>query len=137
MAEGFRFIPLGLVGLRAFRLGAWVSWVQRWKRCSCACAQSGRVTQRYHNSPRWETGLHNASDFTHRKCAEDLGRFWKSQLVECRHWKSWDETSLGGRRLVFACSRRLLWRVPHVLGGCRWKSQNRKNVYLSFLCRNL
>ena len=28
MAEGFRFMPLGLVGLRAFRLSAWVTWVQ-------------------------------------------------------------------------------------------------------------
>ena len=24
-----------------------------------------------------------------------------------------------------------LWRVPHEMGGGRWKSQNRKNVYLS------
>ena len=45
----------------------------------------------------------------------------------------WDETCLGGRRLVFACSRRPLWRVPHVWGGGggRWKSQNRKIVPLS------
>ena len=28
MAEGFRFMPLGLVGLGTFRLSAWVSWVQ-------------------------------------------------------------------------------------------------------------
>ena len=36
---------------------------------------------------------------------------------------------------AFACSRKPcqwpLWRVPHVLVGGRWKSQNRKNVYLS------
>ena len=44
---------------------------------------------------------------------------------------SWDETCLGGRRLTFACSRRPLWRVPHVLGGSRWKRQNRKIVPLS------
>ena len=43
---------------------------------------------------------------------------------------SWDETCLGGRRLLFACSRRPLWRVPHVLGD-RWKSQKRKIVPLS------
>ena len=62
------------------------------------------------------------------------GRFWKSQLVETRHRSSWDETCLGGRRLVFACSWRPLWRVPHVLGwGCRWKIQYRKTVPLS-LC---
>ena len=47
---------------------------------------------------------------------EDFGRFWKSQLVETRHQQSGDETHLGGRRLVFACSRRPLWRVSHVLG---------------------
>ena len=43
----------------------------------------------------------------------------------------------GRRRLAFACSPKPgqwpLWRVPHVLEGggkSRWKSQNRKNVYL-------
>ena len=87
--------------------------------------QSGRVTQRCHNSPKWETGLQSANDLTHRKRAEDLGRFWKSQLVELRtgHWT---------RQLTFACSRRPLWRVPHVLGRRRrWKSQNTKIVPLS------
>ena len=77
--------------------------------------QSGHVTQRCHNSPRWETGLHSANDFTHWKRVEDLGRFWKSQWVETRHRTSWDETCLGRRRLAFAWSRRLLWREPHVL----------------------
>ena len=69
--------------------------------------------------------LASANDVTHRKRADDFGRFWKSQLV------SWDETCLGGRRLVFACSRRPLWRVPHVWGRGRWKSQNRKIMPLS------
>ena len=46
------------------------------------------------------------------------------------------ETCLGRRRLAFACSPKPgqwpLWRMPNVLGaGGRWKSQNRKNVYLS------
>ena len=57
-------------------------------------------------------------------CAEDLGGFEKSQLVELNSW-------LGRRRLTFACS-------PRPCGGCRtwwegdrWKSQNRKNVHLS------
>ena len=48
---------------------------------------------------------------------------------------SWVESCLGRRRLAFACSPKPgqwpLWQVPHVLGGGRWKSQNRKNVYLS------
>ena len=45
---------------------------------------------------------------------------------------SWDETCLRRRRLTFTCSRRPLWRVPHMLGaGGRWKSQYRKIVPLS------
>ena len=60
--------------------------------------------------------LASTNDVTHRKRAEDFGRFWKSQWVETRHRTNWDETCLGGRRFVFACSRRPLWRVPHVLG---------------------
>ena len=63
-------------------------------------------TQRCRNSPRWETGLHSASDVTHRQRAEDLGRFWKSQL------RTWHRTI----RLTFAYSRRPLWRVLHMLG---------------------
>ena len=47
---------------------------------------------------------------------------------------SWVESCLGRRRLALACSPKPgqwpLWWVPDVLGG-RWKSQNRKNVYLS------
>ena len=47
---------------------------------------------------------------------------------------SWVETCLGRRRLAFACSpkpdQKPLWWVPHESRG-RWKSQNRKNVYLS------
>ena len=34
--------------------------------------------------PRWEMGLQSANDVTHRKRAEDFGRFEKSQLVEQR-----------------------------------------------------
>ena len=49
-----------------------------------AHARSGRVTQRCHNSPRWEMGLQSSNDVTHRKRAGDLGRFWKSQWVELR-----------------------------------------------------
>ena len=46
--------------------------------------RSGRITQRCHNTLRWETGLASANDVTHRKRAEDFGRFWKSQWVELR-----------------------------------------------------
>ena len=37
MAEGFRFMPLGLVRLRTFRFSAWVTEVQHERRCSRAC----------------------------------------------------------------------------------------------------
>ena len=36
--------------------------------------QSGRITQRCHNSPRWETGLHSTTDVTH---TEARGGFWE------------------------------------------------------------
>ena len=49
-----------------------------------ARAQSGRITQRCHNSPVGKRRLVSANDVTHRKHVEDLGRFWKSQLVEMR-----------------------------------------------------
>ena len=68
----------------------------------------------------------DVNDVMHRKCAKDFGRFEKV---------SWVEFCLGRRRLAFACSLKPvqwpLWRVPHMLAGGRWKSQNRKNVYLS------
>ena len=46
-----------------------------------ARAQSGRVTQRCHNSPVGKRRLASANYVTHRKRAEDFGRFWKSQSV--------------------------------------------------------
>ena len=58
----------------------------------------------------------------HRKCAraEDFGDFLKSQL-------SW---VLLGRRQWLLLARGGLGQVSHEMGG-GWKSQNRKNVYLS------
>ena len=57
------------------------------------------------------------------------GGFWEI-------WKSqWVESWLGGRRLTFACSPKPgQWpcgRYHTCWVGVRWKSQNRKNVYLS------
>ena len=51
MAEGFRFMPLGLVRLRTFRLSSRLLW------CNInagvqARARSGRVIQRCHNRSR-------------------------------------------------------------------------------------
>ena len=80
------------------------------------------VSLRCHNSPRWKTGLASANDVMHRKHMEDLGNLKKVSWVETRHRT---------RRLTFACLRRPLWRVPHVLGQGRWKSQHRKIVPLS------
>ena len=51
--------------------------------------------------------------------------FWKSQ--------SWVQFCLRRRRLAFACSPKpdFVAGAAHVGGRGRWKSQNRKNVYLS------
>ena len=59
-----------------------------------------------------------------RHAPEAHGGFWEI----LKNSVSGVETCLGRRRLAFACSRRPLWRVPHVLGVGRWKSQN---MYLS------
>ena len=58
-----------------------------------------------------------------------FGGFWKSQLVELSSW-------LGRRQLTFASSPKpgqwpCVGCTRVVGGGGRWKSQNRKNVYLS------
>ena len=49
-------------------------------------------------------------------------------------WKnsvSWVESCGPKKKGDFRLLAEALWRVPHVLVGCRWKSQNRKNEYLS------
>ena len=84
--------------------------------------RSGRVTQRCHNSPRWETGIQSVDDVTHRKRGEDFGRFWKSQFVELRPASAEDGW--------LSLAREALWRVRHDMGG-RWKGQNRKIEPLS------
>ena len=91
-----------------------------------ARAPCGRVTQRCHNrNPRWEAGLGIANDVTHRKRAEDFEDFEK--VIELSSASG--ETV--GFRLLAEARPVALWRVPHVLRGCRWKNQNRKNVHLS------
>ena len=61
-----------------------------------------------------------------------FGGFWKSRLVELlARKKKVDFRLLADARSV------ALWRVPHVLGGGRWKSNHWKIVHLSSLCRNL
>ena len=48
-----------------------------------------------------------------RHAPEERRGFWEFLKKSV----SWDETCLGGRRLVFASLRRPLWWVQHVLGG--------------------
>ena len=73
--------------------------------------------------PRWETGLASANDVMHRKRTDDF-RILKKSVSRI-------ESCLGRRRLTFACSRRPWAGVARNVWWCRWKSQNRKNVYLS------
>ena len=87
------------------------------------CTQSERITQRCHNSPRWETGLQSANDVTHRKRAEDFGNLKKVRGIETRHRT---------RRLAFAYSRRPWAGVARdVVEEGGEKIQNRKIVPLS------
>ena len=86
-------------------------------------AQSGRVTQRCRNSPDWKRRLASANDVTHRKRAEDFGRFWKSQLVEMR--------PASGEDGWLSLARGDLYGGCHTCLRGKWKSQNRKTVPLS------
>ena len=117
MAEGFRFMPFGLVRPRTFRLSAWVTLTQVF-----TCAGGTDVSLRDFTIAQMGNG---ATECGWRHALEEhggFGGFWKSQLVEL-------SLAVRRRRLTFACSPRL-GQLPHGMGG-RWKSQNRKNVYLS------
>ena len=85
------------------------------------------VTQRCHNSPDAKRGLQLQMTSRTVSARRILGIFKKRSVswVEL----NWVETCIGGRRLAFACSRRPLWLVLHVVGI--WRSQDRKNVNLS------
>ena len=83
--------------------------------------RSVRVTQRCHNSPRWETGLASANDVTHRKHAEDFGNLKKVSRVETRH-----RTRRGDFRLLAEA-----WGRCRTRWGADEKGQNRKFVPLS------
>ena len=87
-------------------------------------ARSGRVTQRCHNSPDGKRGYRVRVTSRTGSAGRILGILKKSV--------SWVESCLRRRRLTFACSRRPWAGVARDAGGRgRWKSQNRKNVYLS------
>ena len=72
-------------------------------------------------------GLESAGDVTHRKRAEDLGDFEKiNELSSASGDNGW--LSLARRSQASG----LVASTTRVVGGGgRWKSQNRKNVYLS------
>ena len=84
--------------------------------------RSGRVTQRRHNSPRWETGQARANHVTHRKRLEDFGNLKKVCRVETRHRT---------RRVDFRLLAKTLGRRRTRWGGGRWKSQKGKILPLS------
>ena len=67
--------------------------------------------------------LASANDVMHRKCAEDLGRFWKSQGIEMRPASEEDGW--------FSLARWDLCGRCHTCWGVHIKSQNRKIVPLS------
>ena len=92
-----------------------------------ACTQSRRVTRRCHNSPGWETGV---TEWGWCHAPEARGGF--SEIL--KKSVSWDETCLGERRLVFACSQRPLWWVPHVLGGADEKTRIERLCLSLSLC---
>ena len=88
-----------------------------------ARARSGRVTQRCHNSPDGKR------DYRVRVISRtgSARRIWVILKKSVRRV----ESCLGRRRLTFACSRRPWVGAARDGGGGRWKSQSRKNVYLS------
>ena len=119
MAEGFHFMPLGLVRLRTFRLSATLTQV--FTRMGGAGVSLRDVTIAQMGNGARECGWRHAPE-----AHGGFGGFWKYQS-----WVLPREKTVGFRLLAEA-GLVALWRVPHEFGGGgRWKSQNRKNVYLS------
>ena len=87
-----------------------------------AHGQSGCVTQRCHNSSRWETGLQSAGDVTHRKRTEDFGNLKKVDMRPASGEDGWLSLARGGLGLV-----------SHEMGRGGGRSQNKKMVPFS-LC---
>ena len=122
MAEGFRFMPLGLVRLRTFQLSAWVSQMQHERRCSRARGGWTCHSDVKKNSQIGEYKWRHAPEA--RRGLREILKKSVSSVEFC----------LGRWRLAFACSPKPgQWPCGgcHTCCGGRWKSQNRKNVYLS------
>ena len=120
MAEGFRFMPLGLVRLRTFRLSAWLTSVQHKHRCSRV--RGADLSLRDVTIAQMGNG---ATECGWRHTPEARGEFWG-------FWKSQLSWVLPQKKTVdFRLFAEALRRVCTCWGGGRWKSQNRKNVHLS------
>ena len=88
-----------------------------------ARGRSGHVTQRCHNSPDGKRGYGVWMTSHTGSARRILGILKKVSWVE-----NWTPNEKGWLSLA----RRGLGQVSHEMGGgVRWKSQNRKNVYLS------
>ena len=123
MAEGFRFMPLGLVRLITFRLSTWgLVRCKFERRCSRACAGGANISLRDVTIAQMRNGA-SKCEWRHAPEARGgFGKFWR-KLVELR-------TRLRTKRVDFHLLTEALGRCRTRWGG-RWKSQNRKNVYLS------
>ena len=100
MAEGFRFMPLGLVRLRTFRLSTWVSWMQTWVQVLTR-VREGCVVHSCQNKNPIER-LTSGCEWRHAPEAHACGGFWRILKKSV----SWVESCLERRRLAFACSLR-------------------------------
>ena len=89
-----------------------------------ARGRSGRVSQRCHNSPRWETG---ATECGWRHAPETRGWFWEILKKSVRRVETRHQT----RRVDFRLLAEALGRCRTRCWVGRWKSQNRKIVPLS------
>ena len=118
MAEGFRFIPLGLVRLRTFRLMGYLgaTLTQVFTRAGGPDVSLRDVIIAQMGNGARECGWRHAPE-----ARGGFGGFWKSHLES---WVLPRKNTVDFRLLTEALRR------VHTWWG-RWKSQNRKNVYLS------
>ena len=123
MAEGFRFMPLGLVRLRTFRLSTWVSYVNAHVRVVHRCQNKNPIER-----------LTSGCEWHHAPEARALRIWGDFEIVSKLSWVLPREKTVGFRLLAEARLVAFVAGATRDGGGCgggRWKSQNRKNVYLS------
>ena len=123
MAEGFRFMPLGLVRLRMGYLRCNINAGVRWASAEQTCHSEMTI------SSRWEMGLASVNDVTHWKRMEDFGNLKKVSGV----WEYWTPNEKGWLLLA----RGGLGQVSHEGGGDE-KARIEKNVCIfSLMSKNL